>query len=47
MPNLMYLAELVKKCVLWVVVITESELVHALHSLEPFHKPEARIEQRI
>lgn len=45
--NLIYLAELVKECILRVVVITESELMHALHSLEPFHEPEARVEQRI
>lgn len=29
------------------MVITESELMHALHALEPFHEPEARVEQRI
>lgn len=45
--DLKYLAEPVKKCILGILVITESELMHALHSLEPFHKPETRIEQRI
>jgi hypothetical protein len=43
----MYLAEPIKKCILGVLFISESELMHALQSLEPFHEPEARVEQRI
>lgn len=43
----MYLAEPVKECILGVLLISESELMHALQSLESLHKPEAGVEQRI
>lgn len=42
-----YLAELIKVCILGVLIITESELMDALRSLELFKQPESRIEQRI
>jgi hypothetical protein len=43
----MYLAKLIKKGILGVLIITESKLMDALCSLELFQKPETRIEQRI
>jgi hypothetical protein len=42
-----YLAKLIKVCILGVLIITESELMDALSSLELFQQPESRIEQRI